>query len=172
MTKMISLTRGFTTIVDDEMYDILSLRKWCAAVSERKGTAYAIHAGLKDQLTGKRTHVMMHRVICGAPRDMVVDHINHNTLDNRRENLRICSVSENNRNLRPRRNQACKFKGVWLLPNGKWRARLTFNSVGVHIGCFDTMTEAANAYDAKSVELFGEFAMTNRKLGLFENEDR
>lgn len=163
----IELTRGFTAVIDVADSRAISVHKWCALVSERKGIVYAVRSG-RNQPGGKSL-VMMHREILVALDGEFVDHINHNTLDNRRVNLRICTIPENNRNKRRNAKSASRFKGVFLLPGGSWRARITSNYKGIHIGCFASAKEAALAYDKAASELFGEFAMTNKSLGLLEN---
>ena len=106
----------------------------------------------------------MHRQIMKAPKGMVVDHIDGNGLNNRRSNLRICTPRQNQWNRCPlkTRKQTSPFKGVQY-PTGKSRpyARIQYNGKTIHIGVFDSEVEAAQAYDRKAVELFGEFAYLN-----------
>lgn len=101
----------------------------------------------------------LHRLIMQAPKGMVVDHINGNPLDNTRENLRVCSYENNNRNLTKKRgSSSSRFKGV-SKHGDKWRARIQEKTIGI----YDTEVEAALAYDAEAVKLFGKFAKTNSK---------
>ncbi len=103
----------------------------------------------------------MHRQIMGAPAGMVVDHVNHKTLDNQRENLRVCTQSQNNANQRKTRG-ASRFKGVaWHKRTGKWHARIGKNGRRHHLGCFNNEALAAQAYNAAALEHFGEFALLN-----------
>jgi hypothetical protein len=102
----------------------------------------------------------MHRLIVGAEDGFQVDHINGDTLDNRRENLRVCSQFENQRNMRPRSRGT---KGVHFTVNrshlkSPWQAYITFNRKRKHIGYFCTMEEAQAAYNKEAVKLFGDFA--------------
>jgi len=107
---------------------------------------------------------------------MVVDHINHNTLDNRKKNLRICSQHANcvNRQAAKRRspNRASIFKGVYKTHSRSrgiyqrrerrlWEARIFCKGVRYLLGCYKEEIDAARAYDAKARELFGEFACLN-----------
>ncbi len=95
---------------------------------------------------------------------LVVDHINHNGLDNRKENLRICTVAENCRNSRPskRKNKLSKYKGVSFDKKRKvYRVLIWHNKKQYFLGTFKNETEAAKAYDRKARELFGEFAYLN-----------
>ena len=93
---------------------------------------------------------------------MMIDHINHNGLDNRRENLRICTNAENNRHRRKPKNNTSGYKGVcWDKSKKKWRARIEKDNKNIHIGYYNILEEAARAYDAKAKELFGKYAQLN-----------
>lgn len=111
----------------------------------------------------------MHRVIANPADNEVVDHINGNTLDNRRSNLRPCLQRDNSRNRRiPRvKSKTSTFKGVWKDIRRKgWLASIRVNYRTVHLGAFSTEELAAIAYDNAAKLHFGEFANTNEKLGL------
>ncbi len=95
-------------------------------------------------------------VIMKPAMGLQVDHINHDTLDNRRENLRICTEQQNKMNRRPERGAMSKYKGV-CPKKGKWRAVLCRKELGM----FDTEIEAAIAYNNAAFEKFGEFAYLN-----------
>jgi len=104
----------------------------------------------------------MHRMIMHAPKHLCCDHIDHNGLNNRKSNLRLCTNAQNTHNQRIRPNGTSKYKGVsWHRPNNKWVARIAFKRKRMHIGIFDNQMEAAMAYDDKAIELFGEFACVN-----------
>lgn len=91
-----------------------------------------------------------------------VDHINGDTLDNRRSNLRLCTVSGNNHNRMKSKNNTSGYKGVsWLKQNQKWRAYIKVNSKDKHLGCYLDKEDAARAYDKAAKEYFGEFARLN-----------
>ncbi len=94
--KEIELTRGKVTLVDDYDYPFLMQVKWYAL--PRHGHWYA---ATHNPGVGPRT-IYMHRIIMDPSSDMVIDHINHNGLDNQRHNLRICTHTENLRNRRPK----------------------------------------------------------------------
>lgn len=103
----------------------------------------------------------MHRIIVDAPAGMVVDHINHDALDNRRANLRVCTQSQNLGN-QIRKLGSSKYKGVsWHKAAQKWHARIQKNDAHVSLGLFDSETDAARAYDSAAREHFGEFALCN-----------
>lgn len=93
---------------------------------------------------------------------LFIDHINHNILDNRACNLRICSNKENIRNSQRPKNNTSNYKGVFYhQPSNKYRAAITSNRKRIHIGCFSDIIEAAKAYDREATRLFGEFACLN-----------
>lgn len=150
--KFIKLTQGKETIVDDVDFVILNKYKWYyhqgyATRSKRVGS----------RKLNKSITIRLHREI--LPTTKEIDHINGNTLDNRRCNLRICTRQQNNFNrINYSKN---KFKGVDRR-NNKWRARITFNKKQIHIGYFDSETEACDAYNKKALELFKDFAKLNK----------
>ena len=99
---------------------------------------------------------------------ILVDHKYHNTLDNRKENLRTCTCVENNRNQKVRKTGTSKYKGVyWNKNNKKWQSSIKFNYVNYYLGVFTNEDEAALAYNNKAKELFGEFACLNSIQSLF-----
>jgi len=151
--KLIPLTQGKFAIVDAEDYEELSRYKW--HVNKGGRTDYA-----KSQKKGKA--IKMHRLLMRAPKGLFVDHINHNGLDNRKSNLRLCTRIENLRNQLPRRGGASQYKGVgWHKKSKKFVARIYMEGKRMHLGYFDDEIEAAKAYDKKAKELFGEFAFLN-----------
>ena len=151
--RIIPLTRGLFVIVDAEDYLWLSKYTWFA-----EGTGENFYAVRKA--AGKS--IKMHRQIMNAPNHLVVDHIDHNGLNNRKENLRICTFAENCRNLRASRHKSSKDKGVhWHKRNKKWAAQITCDHKTHHLGYFRDEIDAAKAYDKAAVELFGEFASLN-----------
>lgn len=102
-----------------------------------------------------------HRFIMDAPKGVLVDHINHNTLDNRKINLRLCNRSQNMWN-RKRSCGVSKFKGVhWCNERQKWRTQIYLNNKRVHSRRFKCEKQAALFYNEKALELFGEFAHLN-----------
>lgn len=156
MTKEIKITRGMVTLVDDSDYEWLNQWKWYA----QKGTYgkyYVMRTSMRNLV---RSAFLMHRVIMDAPVGMEVDHINGNSLDNRRKNLRICTRAENGANRKKQKNNTTGYKGVRPYFH-KWSARLDHKKKSVFLGLYKTPEEAARAYDAGAKKYFGEFAKLN-----------
>jgi hypothetical protein len=152
----IILTQNQVTTIDDEDYELASKYKW-HAVKEPSGY-YAYSHFYRE---GKRTTIQLHRLIMKAEKGQQIDHINGNTLDNRKENLRFCDYSQNQQNKKQTRGTS-KYKGVSLFKEtGKWKASIGVDRKNYHIGYFDSEEEAAKAYDKKTKELFKEFASLN-----------
>ncbi len=157
MSKEIPLTQGKFALVDDEDYEELNKYKWYAYKS--KDTYYARRT---EYPSGKT--ILMHRVVTNAPKDLVVDHKNGDGLDNRKLNVRICTLSENARNSKRSSNNKSGYKCVyWHKQHRKWVAHLRIDGKMKHLGLFKTAHEAAKAHDKKALELRKEFAYLNFK---------
>jgi AP2 domain/HNH endonuclease len=164
--KRIPLTQGQFALVDDEDFERLNIHKWCAVFDRRRRLFYATRQS--PRFNGKQRVINMHRSILGALPGEQVDHKNHDTLDNQRENLRICSVPQNSANRRMSINNTSGYKGVsWHKRDKRWFAYVN-NGHGrqIYIGYYSTAREAAAAYDLAAVRYFGEFALTNQDMGL------
>lgn len=111
---------------------------------------------------GFKTSTTMHRwIIYGASKGGSVDHASGDKTNNRRENLRIATQTQNARNTRIAVNNTSGFKGVSETAEGRWRARITVDRVELRLGNFDTREQAAAAYDAAALKFHGEFASPN-----------
>ncbi len=155
--KEIPLTKGYVALVDDEDFDLVSRFTWHAREDHR-----TVYAGTRMPKDGRLVFMRMHRLILNAPSDMQVDHINHNGLDNTRANLRVCTHAQNQHNLSFKSNNSSGYKGVdWKKDKRKWRAKISLGGNPKHIGYFACPIEAAQAYDRKALELFGDFAALN-----------
>lgn len=163
--KVIPLTRGKFTIVDDEDYDRLMEHSWAwvPSTGSQSGEGYAVRKGSKRR--GEPRTVQMHRDILDLKLEdkVMVDHINLNSLDNRKENLRLANVQQNGFN-RPKPIMECtsRFKGVLRRKNAtKWLARIKFNGRHVELGAYDTEEKAAAIYNFASRIFFGRYRHEN-----------
>lgn len=124
------------------------------------------YARRRTEERGKSKHHSMHRIVLerklGRPikEGMRVDHINGNGLDNRRENLREATQSQNIQNTRLRQNNSYQYKGVGRVGHHTWEAEIN----GRVIGYFDSVLDASFAYDKAALEEYGEFANLNHLL--------
>ncbi len=156
----IPLSRGYVTIVDDEDFEKLSQFAWWAHVGPY-GKPYAVRE--TSRKLGK-VSVKLHRFIVGAAEGRDVDHINGDTLDNRRSNLRIVAHRLNMANQRKKPGSS-RFKGVWFhRQSGRWHAYITVEYRKHHLGCFASETDAALAYDEAARDLWGGHAALNFPL--------
>lgn len=168
--KQIPLTQGKVATVDDVDYPSLSRYKWCAVFANTKGQGvpqwYAVRTHGKRP---NRNLVGMHRDVCGLiiGDGKRVDHRDRNGLNNQRSNLRVCSLRQNNANMELPRHNTSGLKGVcWHKKHRRWRAAVYINNKSNHLGEFITKEEAGKAYDAAAIITFGEFALTNKIMGL------
>ena len=157
---IIPLTRGFSAIVDDTDAD-LSEMKWYASNAD-----YAVR-NIRNGVS--RSTVILHRVIMSRVigRELLqteyVDHIDGNTMNNRRSNIRISNECGNARNRKVSKRNIIGVKGVSKHRN-KWRVRLMANGKIVNIGLFSTLEEAAMAYRSASLFYHGNFACNPERM--------
>ena len=150
------------TIIDLDDVNKVKDIKWCMIGNGYVGNSHNKSIGF------------LHRFLMDCPEDMVVDHWNHNKLDNRKSNLRICTNKENAHNQSKRDDNPSGYKGVYIDKNG-YHAQICIDNNRTYIGTFQTAEIAAMAYDLKAIELFGEYAHTNHPIedyiALFKNKD-
>mgnify|MGYP001604006363 CR=1 FL=1 len=148
----IELTQGKKALISLSDRDKVNSRSWHVAIRKNRSRAEtAINGRVVD----------LGRFILSAPKHLHVDHINGDALDNRRENIRLCTVSQNNANRFFKLGKS-KYKGVSKHPlSKKWRATIGINWRNLHLGVFDKEIDAARTYDLAAKKYFGEFAKTN-----------
>lgn len=166
--KEIILTRGKVAIVDDGDYEMLMQWKWLVqnGTGNSKDHWYARRV---DTSGGGRKLISMHRLIMGiTDKSLVVDHINHNTLDNRKENLRVCTPEQNRKNRRSSTGSTSKYLGVskQISKRGDkvytwWKAEIRPTGGYMYLGIFKNEEDAARKYNEAALELYGEFANLN-----------
>ena len=143
--KTIQLTKGKKALVDDEDFDRVNALSWYfngryAARKDSNGT------------------MLLHRFIMNTPSDMVTDHINGNRLDNRKDNLRICTQSQNRANSRISITNTSGYKGVCYDKRlKKYRAYIRKDGIMHNLGLFVTAKEAHLRYEEEAEKLFGEY---------------
>lgn len=148
--KEIKLTQGQVALVDDEDYEWLNQWKWYCRKNHK--VCYASR-GLKEN----NRNISMHRLIMGDPDKLIVDHIDHNGLNNQKSNLRVCTHSESMMNRRSWGNAG--YLGVHICISAQIKTRDKL----VRLGTFKTIEDAAKAYDKAAKKYFGEFANLNFK---------
>lgn len=142
------LCNGIPVLMDTEYVNMVSQYQWSIG-----SHGYATSGAGKKQM-------LLHRLICSAPENKTVDHINRNRLDNRKCNLRLCTTAQNSYNKAVSANTKSGFKGVCYL-HGKWQAQIMYNSKSIYLGRYDDIFQAANAYDSAAFILMGDFAWRN-----------
>jgi hypothetical protein len=147
------------SLVDDDVFEWAGKINW--HVLECENMFYAVrNVGLPD---GSRTLSLLHRDILNAGPGEFVDHIDFDGLNNLRQNIRLCSKQQNNRNQRIRKDNTSGYKGVHLKKSsGLWVARIQVGPKRIYLGEFETDADAAKAYNVSATEFFGEFAYINK----------
>lgn len=138
--------------IDKEDFEKIKKHKW-----------HGNKTGEKIYIRSNCRKLYLHRVIMGAKKGMVVDHINGDTLDNRKKNLRNCSHKKNIYNqVAQKRNKTSIYKGVCFAKRErKWRSYISKDGKQYHLGFYKNEKDAANAYDEKAKKLFKGFACLN-----------
>lgn len=145
-----------------DMVDYNKVKKYNWYAKHQYGDKY--YARTKLPLTGK--FIYMHRLIMDIGPNQICDHIDNDGLNNVRENIRICSYADNNRNKSINKNNKSGYKGIYWSPrHEKYRASIGLNKKNKHLGYFKCPLDAANAYDRAAKKYFKQFAKTNTRNG-------
>jgi len=154
-TYGIPLSGGQVAHIDKEDLDKIKNYGWYAHFDSVGKTFYAV----------TRTHgtrIPMHRLILNADQSVVVDHIDHNGLNNKKSNIRICTQSQNCMNKRTQSNNMSGYRGVsFHKRKNKYQATIMVNRKQIYLGSYDTALEASEAYQAAAKKMFGEFYCIN-----------
>ena len=162
--RLIALTQGQVTAVDTADYDWLMRWYWYAWWNKNGRCFYAVRTMTEEEDAG-RGRIYMHRLIGGSETHPQVDHIDQDSLNNRRYNLRPADSSQNGCNRGLQSNSSTGFKGVKLdKRDGRYYAGIKSRGKVKSLGGFDTAIEAALAYDIAALEIHGEFACLNFPL--------
>lgn len=134
-------------IVDLEDLELIKKYKWCM-----NKDGYVI---------GSRNNknVLLHRLVTNCSKDKVVDHINHNCLDNRKKNLRICDKQKNafNQTVNRKNNTSGTIGVIWNKQHNKWEARIKVNYKMIHLGLFNNKDDAIKSRKLAEIKYFGEY---------------
>lgn len=142
--------------VDAEDFKYLSQWIWSCKVNKINDNIYYYAV---RWTVGGRFAIYMHRFIMKAKLLQKVNHRNHDTLDNRRNNIRFCTSSQIGMNRRLNRNNTSGYTGVgWCEKKGIWQARLEKDTVRYHLGYFDNLDSAIQARKAAEKKYYGKFA--------------
>lgn len=154
----IELTQGYSTKVSEVDAKELRSKKWFAV--KKGNTVYAFSSETNSD--GKRKNIPMHRFIMNPDRGVFVDHKNGDGLDNRRDNLRLVSHAQNQRNRKNAKNNKSGYKGVSIdKRSGKYRASIGVDGKSIHLGLFTIAEDAAKVYDKASVRYHGVYGRRN-----------
>jgi hypothetical protein len=156
--RIIPLSRGMETVVDAEDFERFGDLRWYAHSSGK------FYARRTLQVHRRKFHVLLHRLILDAPDGLFVDHINGDSLDNRRANLRLCTHQQNLCNVGPSAQNTTGFKGVVRHPKRPWRFVAHIKDATgkhIHVGTFGDPEAAARAYDTAAKKHHGVFAYQN-----------
>lgn len=158
-TALIPLTRGQFAVIDAKDIPLVAKHQWYAQV-----TRTGFMAARNQYQPGERRkykQITMHRMLAASPNKPCVDHRDHDQLNNRRNNLRPCTYSENAFNRKKYRVKCTsRFKGV-MFYKGEWRAQIYVNKKVKPLGVFETEIDAAIAYDCAALRCYGQFARIN-----------
>lgn len=158
--------KGLRVVIDEEDYPLFTMFNWYIKTTP-SNKKYLVSYSQKV-VNGKVLYnkkFSLHRVITNAPSDKEIDHINQNTLDNRKCNLRICDKSDNLKNKSKYKNNTTGYKGV-TKKNGrrkKYMTQISIDGKTKFIGSFLTAKEAAEKYDEVCLIHYGEFGSLNFK---------
>lgn len=149
--KELTLSKGQVALVDDKDFEWLKKYKWTLSAPKNSPLQYGI---IYPKRNGKRRMIYLHRIIAGAKKGEVVDHVDGNGLNNQRTNLRIVTQRQNMLN---RKDQKSKIIGVTKHRDKYW-ARIRYQGKHISLGLFTDQSEAVEAYKNASKKYYGDKA--------------
>lgn len=161
MAKLVKLSGkhgsaiGNYAIVDDEDYDRVTKYKWHGYKSN-----CTYYARSNNKINGKKIGALHRFILNLTDKTQIVDHKNGNGLDEQKDNLRICTIAQNNKNCKKRKGRF-PYKGIKLAPSGNYLVTIRNGEKKEYVGTYATLEEAGEAYDRKAIELYGEYARLN-----------
>lgn len=162
--KTIPLTQGKFALVDDVDYEDVSKHKWFAVFDGSNWYA-------ARKLNGNQ--VRLHNYLMEPPRGVQIDHRDGDGLNCQRRNMRISTHRQNMQNMKRSRSNKSGFKGVsWRANLSKWIAQARYKGEVKYLGLFKNVEDAARAYDTFTAKHYGQFALTNKMLGLLKFSDQ
>jgi hypothetical protein len=156
--RRIYLGEGKFTLVDQKDFYQFNNFNWCPRESGQNNYVIRVVSGHKN-----RTKIIsLHREIMNPPKGILIDHRNGDGLDNRRDNLRRATNSQNGYNRRKRTNTTSRFLGVYFNKKKRlWASSIKSHGKRVWLGYFKSEVDAAHAYDRAAIKYHGEFARLN-----------
>lgn len=147
------ISAGYFVEIDDDDYCKIAGKKWTARINKRSDKTKRVYAYRQERKNGISTMIYMHRLLMGFPANMDVDHIDGNTLNNKKSNLQICSRSKNISKSKSHIDRKYDLpKGIEYRPNrkNKYSARICIEGVRHCLGSYFTIEEALEAYNRKN----------------------
>jgi WD40 repeat protein len=157
--KIINI-KGHDVMLDDEDVNFVQSHKWQIDSAWKRGKIYFFYNDHYYKEDGKRTtyHKFLHRLLMGTPVGLVTDHIDGNTLNCQKSNMRICTQDENNKNIKMPNTNTSGYKGVsWHKGHKKWRADIHVDGHQVSLGIYDDPKKAYEVYCAAKKKYHGPY---------------
>jgi hypothetical protein len=161
--KIIKLTKGYETMVDDDDYDELNKHSWQAVELHKNDRPTTKVYAISYNLYYNNKTYYMHRIVINAPKGKQVYHIDSNSLNNQKNNLKLATTQEISFGIKKTNKKTTSiYKGVyWNKKDNVWYATIMKDRKHIHLGSFDNEHDAAIAYNNAAIEIFGEFARLN-----------
>ena len=141
----------FKVLFDLEDIEKVEQFKWHIKYVPESKVYYTYSQERKSHKT--RKIISLHRYLMNCPKDLVIDHVNHNTLDNRKKNLKICTMFENAINYKG--NKSGCVGVYWEKKLNKWRATIGVNYDTISLGCYTNFEDAVKARKQAEIKYFG-----------------